>query len=81
MVRTYQEVFDELYVLDVQHSGNKILIALPRKLQVTREELARRAGAISKQKQFRFDMAELVTYGYQYVDKKDPGVQVLRDKK
>ena len=81
MVRTYQEVFDELYVLDVQNSGNKILIALPRKLRITREELARRAGAISKQKQFRFDMAELVTYGYNYIDKKDPKAQVLRDKK
>ena len=81
MVRTYQEVFDELYILDVQGSANKILIALPRKLRVAREELARRAGAISKQKQFRFDMAELVTYGYQYADEKDPGAQVLIDKK
>jgi len=30
MVRTYQEVFDELYILDVRDAGNKILIALPR---------------------------------------------------
>lgn len=81
MVRTYQEVFDELYILDVWGSGNKILVALPRRLRVAREELARRAGEISKQKQFRFDMAELVTYGYQYADEKDPRVQVLIDKK
>jgi spermidine synthase len=80
MVRTYQEVFDELYVLEVQGSANRILIALPRKLRVSREELAQRAGAISKQKQFRFDMAELVTYGYQYADEKDPRAQVLIDK-
>ena len=81
MVRTYQEVFDELYVLEVQGSANRILIALPKKLRVSREELAQRAGAISKQKQFRFDMAELVTYGYQYADEKDPTSQVLLDKK
>jgi spermidine synthase len=81
MVRTYQEVFDELYILDVRGSGNKILIALPRRLRVAREELARRAGAISKKKQFRFDMAELVTYGYQYADEKEPKVNVLTDKK
>jgi spermidine synthase len=81
MVRTYQEVFDELYILDVWGSGNKILVALPRRLRVAREELAQRAGEISKQKQFRFDMAELVTYGYQYADEKDPRVQVLIDKK
>jgi len=81
MVRTYQEVFDELYLLEVQGSGNRILIALPRKLRLTREEFARRAGAISKQKQFRFDMAGLVTFGYQYLNEKDPRVQVLVDKK
>ncbi len=81
MVRTYQEVFDELYILEVRGSGNRILIALPRRLRVAREELARRAGAISKQKQFRFDMGELVTYGYQYADEKDPRAQVLIDKK
>ena len=81
MVRTYQEVFDELYILEVQGAANQILIALPRKLGLAREELARRAGAISKQKQFRFDMADLVTYGYQYANEKDPRAQVLIDKK
>jgi len=81
MVRTYQEVFDELYILEVWGSGNKILIALPRKRRVGREEFARRAGAISKQKQLRFDMADLVTFGYRYVDEKDPRAQVLLDKK
>ena len=81
MVRTYQEVFDELYLLEVEGSGNRILIALPRKLRLTREEFGRRAGAISKQKQFRFDMAGLVTFGYRYLDEKDPRVQVLTDKK
>ena len=81
MVRTYQEVFDELYLLEVEGSGNRILIALPRKLRLTREEFGRRAGAISKQKQFRFDMAGLVTFGYRHLDEKDPRVQVLTDKK
>lgn len=81
MVRTYQEVFDELYILDVWGVENKILIALPRRLQIEREEFARRAGAISMQKQFRFDMADLVTYGYRYADEKDPRAQVLTDKK
>jgi spermidine synthase len=81
MVRTYQEVFDELYILDVWGVENKILIALPRRLQIGREEFARWAGAISMQKQFRFDMADLVTYGYQYADEKNPRAQVLTDKK
>ena len=80
MVRTYQDVFDELYILDVQGTGNKILIALPRKERIGRDELARRAGRISKQKRFRFDMGELVTYGYRHVEEKDPDARVLRDK-
>jgi spermidine synthase len=81
MVRTYQEVFDELYILDVRGAGNKILIALPQRLRLAREEFGRRAGVISKQKQLRFDMAELVTYGYKYADEKDPNAEVLTDKK
>ena len=81
MVRTYQEVFDELYILDVRGAENKILIALPQRLRLAREEFGRRAGVISKHKQFRFDMAELVTYGYKYADEKDPNAEVLTDKK
>ena len=81
MVRTYQEVFDQLYILDARGEENKIFIALPRGLRVTREEFARQAGAISKQKQFRFDLAELVTYGYHYAAEKDPHARVLTDKK
>jgi spermidine synthase len=81
MVRTYQEVFDELYILDVRGAGNKILIALPQRLRLAREEFGRRAGVISKHKQLRFDMAELVTYGYKYADEKDPNAKVLTDKK
>jgi spermidine synthase len=81
IVRTYQEVFDELYILDVRGAGNKILIALPQRLRLAREEFGRRAGVISKHKQFRFDMEELVTYGYKYANEKDPNAEVLTDKK
>ena len=80
MVRTYQEVFDELYILDVPYAGNKILIALPRKMPIGREELASRAEAVAKKKGFRFDLGELVRYGYQWADQKDPRVRVLTDK-
>ncbi len=80
MIRTYQEVFDELYVLDVRGAGNKILLALPQKRRITRDDLARRAEIISKQKQFRFDMGELVRYGYRRPKKNDPRGHVLRDK-
>jgi len=81
MVRTYQEVFEELYILDVQGAGNKILIAVPRRFRIGRDELARRAAEIAKQKRLRFEMGELVTYGYQYLDEKNSLGRVLTDKR
>jgi spermidine synthase len=81
MVRTYQDVFDELYIFDVRWAGNRIFVALPRKEQIERDDLARRAARISKQKRFRFDMGKEVTYGFQYAKEKSAYGQVLRDKK
>jgi len=79
MVRTYREVFDELHVLDVRGAGNKILLALPRKQPIRQDELALRAGRISRQKKFRFDLAESVTYGFRYPESKLSGGRVLTD--
>ena len=80
MVRTYQDVFDDLYIFDVRARENKILVALPRHERIDRDEFARRAGRISKEKQYPFDMGESVRYGYHYVDEKDPSGHVLTDK-
>ena len=80
MVRTYQEVFDDLYILDVRGAGNKILLALPRRERISQDDLARRARAISTKKQFPFDMGDVVTYGYQHPKKKDSLGHVLTDK-
>jgi len=80
MVRTYQDVFDELYILDVQGAGNKILIALPRRERIGRLDLAARARRISKEKKFRFDMGDAVLYGYRYADETNRHGRVLLDK-
>ncbi|MGD0897462.1 MAG: fused MFS/spermidine synthase [Thermoguttaceae bacterium] len=81
MVRTYQEVFEELYVLDLQDSGNKILVALPRKQGVRRADWAGTARRISQEKHFRFDMGDLVEHGYRYEREKNAAGRVLTDKK
>ena len=81
MIRTYQSVFDELYIVDVRGTGNKIVLALPRKQWITRGDLARRASAISKEKHFRFDMGDIVTNGYQYAGKMNSRGRILMDKK
>jgi spermidine synthase len=79
MVRTYQEVFDELYIFDVRGAGNKILVATTRKLRIQRDELARRARRISTERGFPFDMGDVVTYGYQYAGEKNTRGRVLTD--
>ena len=81
MVRTYQEVFDELYVLDLQDSQNKILVALPRKQGVRRADWAATARKISKEQKFRFDLGDLIEHGYRCEKEKHAAGHVLTDKK
>jgi len=80
MVRTYQDVFDELYIIDVQGAGNKILIALASKRRIQREELAQRCRRIAEEKRFCFDLGKLVMEGYRYESEKSPDGKVLWDK-
>jgi len=79
MVRTHQEVFDELFILDVPGDVNNILLALPRKQPLNRSELAQLARKISAAKQFRFDLGEQVEYGFHYASRKSGPGRVLRD--
>lgn len=79
MVRTYLDVFDELYVLDVRGATNKTLVALPWDRRISRHELTRRAAAVSIQKHFPFDLGRLAEYGFRRVKTTDPGGRVLRD--
>ncbi len=79
MVRTYQEVFDELYILEVRNAGNKILLALPRKQPLSRDELTQMARTVSTAKRFRFDLGDLVNDGFMHAREKDQRGRVLRD--
>ena len=79
MVRTYQEVFDELFILSVQEAGNMIVLALPRRQPLSRDELAQRARNVSTAKRFGFDLGSLVDYGLQPAQEKNQLGRVLRD--
>jgi spermidine synthase len=79
MVRTYQEVFDELVVLNVAGAVNMILLALPRAQPIGRRELAQRARQIAAAKRFRFDLGELVDSGWVDTPEKKGSARVLRD--
>lgn len=80
MVRTYQDVFDEVYILDVQGAGNRIVFALPRKQRVRAEDLARRAREESKLRQFRFDVGEYVERGFRPAGRDGASGRVLIDR-
>ena len=79
MVRTYQEIFADLYVLPVSEAGNVILLALPRRENLERDTLAKKAGRISAAKGFRFDLAAQVQPGFLHATEKAAAGRVLRD--
>ncbi len=80
MVRTYQEVFDELFILDVRGAGNMILLALPRKQPLSRDELMQLARKVSAAKRFPFDLGDPVKYGFLAAHAKSQHGRVLRDR-
>lgn len=79
MVRTYRDVFDELFVVRASGSGNRILLALPRKEALTREEIVRRARVVSESKGFTFDLGTLFEDGYTPADGDGSAGRVLLD--
>ena len=79
MVRTYENVFDELYILDVEGATNKIMIALPRKQQIRRGDLMRRAREISTRNHFRFDMSDFFRHGLRRAGDDDSRGRILKD--
>jgi spermidine synthase len=79
MARTYQEAFEELFILDVPGDVNNIFLALPRTQPLGQGELALLARKISTAKRFRFDLGELVDYGFLHAREKNRQARVLRD--
>jgi spermidine synthase len=63
MLRTYQEVFQEVYTLRVPTAGNKIVIALPKLRRVPIKSIAQRAQQISTQKRLPFDLSAVLQPG------------------
>jgi spermidine synthase len=79
MARTYQEAFEELLILNVPGDVNNIFLALPRRQPLGQGELALLARKVSTAKRFRFDLGDLVEYGFRHAREKNPQARVLRD--
>jgi spermidine synthase len=63
MLRTYQEVFKEVYTLRVPTAGNKIVIALPQFRGLPLNSIAQLAQEISVQKRLPFELSEVLQPG------------------
>jgi spermidine synthase len=63
MLRTYQEVFHEVYTLRVPTAGNKIVIALPQFRGLPLNSIAQRTQEISVQKRLPFELSEVLQPG------------------
>ncbi len=79
MVQTYQDVFDDLIIVEVPGAGNRIFLAKPSPQRVDGTELAQRAGKVATEKGFRFDMAPLVANGFRRPPSASPAARVLLD--
>lgn len=80
MVRTYQEVFDEVFILEIRSSGNMIVLALPRRQSLRQDEFARMARKLSTARQFGFDAGDVVNSGFLHAREKNQLGSVLLDK-
>ena len=79
MVRTYREAFDEVYLLDVPGTTNKILLGLPRRQALDRATLVQLARKVGSAKGFQFDVADIQEGQFHNLSRKGKAGRVLRD--
>ncbi len=80
MLLTYRDVFEEVYICDVPAPGTKIFISLPcKQAAMTREELLRRASAVSRQRGFRYDIGAVISGFRNSEEERVRGGEILRD--
>ena len=79
MVRTYQEIFDQIILLDVPGTTNKILFGLPRRHSLDRARLSRLARKVGKARGFEFDLGDIDAEQFHHLSEKGRSGRVLRD--
>lgn len=74
MVRTYQEVFDDVWVVRPAHSGNRIVVALPERARWTRARAIAAGRALGEAAGLRFDPGAMLATGLARLGKLVPAV-------
>jgi len=64
MVKTYLAVYDDLAIVDVPASANKLVVACPFIPAVTSADLAQKARRLNRDLELRTDLAEIVERGH-----------------
>ena len=78
-IKTFQETFPELYIFKALVSGNYIFIATNQAGQMPEYKLADRAARIQRDRQFHFDLADLIKSTYQYATNRPTREPALTD--
>jgi spermidine synthase len=79
MVKTYQSVFNEVYVVNVPDSGNRILLSLRTSKNLSRQFLADHSHRLFTDQKLTFDFDRLVEQGYEDKLELDSGAILLKD--
>lgn len=79
MVKTYQSVYDDISIVDVPASANKIVVACPYIPAMAPAELYRRARALTRDLALRTDLADIVERGHRPPGNDGASADVLTD--
>jgi spermidine synthase len=79
MVRTYQDVFDDVYLIDVHNAGNKLVLGLTWNARLDRQRASQRAAEFSRRLGLRYELGRLVEYGFRPPGDDGVSGRVLRD--
>ncbi len=80
MIRTYQHVFDQVAINDVQGVGNRIVVATTGGKPLSKARLVQLAAELATRGRFPYALAEIVEEGYSLLKEPFPGGEILRDR-
>lgn len=79
MLRTFQDVFSDLYLLEVPEVENRLMFALPRRIDLRLATFREHAHNTSLVLGLPFDLALMIGTGFYRIDKPITKGRVLRD--
>lgn len=80
MIRTYQDVFEAVYIVTTKYGPNEIVLAMPAETPLERVTLARRASQFSKDQKLEFDIGSYIRSGFREPSPKLRAARILLDK-